>query len=116
MRAQRGSMRSLAVVGLAYVYMFFVSNGVAAALPEIRCGGANGWNTGVVGAASCPFALNVARAIDPNWVSRNFYVKVSSPVTGLDYTIDCHDMTSASGQSRAYECGVAGNGIVYLWQ
>lgn len=109
-------MRNIAVLALAGLYEFFLSAGFATALPDVRCGGANGWSTGVYGAASCPFALNVARAIDPSWVSNRFFVQVFSPVTGKNYTITCWDMSIASVQSRAYECSVANNGTVYLWQ
>lgn len=100
---------------MAGASLSMLTAGAATALPAIRCGAANGWGTGVVGAASCPFALNVARAIDPSWVSSQFYIQVFSPVTGSNHHVTCHDATAASGEARAYEC-IVRDGVVYLWQ
>jgi hypothetical protein len=93
--------------------------GVATALPDTRCGGANGWSVGVVGAASCGIALNVARAIDTDSRFNGiFSLQVFSPVTGQSYEIKGFDATPLSKQSLAYECGVISErgGLVYLWR
>lgn len=110
-----GKLKKLAAAAVAGATACVLNAGVATALPDVQCGGANGWSTGVYGAASCPFALNVARAIAPDWVSYQFNVQVYSPVTARNYLITCHDQTAQSGRPRAYLCGVP-QGTVYLWQ
>lgn len=106
---------AVALVGTASCVL---GAGVATALPDIRCGAANGWNTGVVGAASCSFALNIAQVIDPNSrIGGHFYVQAFSPVTGLSYSVGCSDASRLAVQQLAYECSVESQrgGIVYLW-
>ena len=112
-------MRRLGIAALVAATACALSAGVALALPEIRCGSANGWSVGVVGAASCGLALNVARSVSPNYrIGNSFTVEAFSPITGMSYGLQCHDETYRSGQSMAYECGVMTQrgGVVYLWQ
>ena len=110
-------MGRFVVAALLAVVGQLLTAGASSALPDQRCGSANGWDTGVVGAASCGLALNVASHTDPSFVSSAFNIRAFSPTTGLSYDLVCHDATAMSGQSRAYECGVMTQigGIVYLW-
>jgi hypothetical protein len=110
-------MSKLAISALAGA-MSILSAGVAHALPDIQCGSANGWNVGVVGAASCGLALNVARGVGPNDPYNSVSVTAYSPATGLNYPITCHNAQSNSGMLMSYECSLmtARGGIVYLWQ
>ena len=109
----------IAVIVGATAVATAVSFGAGTASAMTVCGSANGWNVGVVGAATCGFAFNVARGVNPSYPStRATSVDAFSPATGLSYSLTCQDARQQSGYAVAYECDLltAAGGIVYLWQ
>lgn len=94
-----------------------VGAGTASAM-EV-CGTANSWNVGVV-QASCGFAYNIARGVNPNYFRGGVELPITafSPATGQMYTAICRDARQQSGYAVAYECSIQSQrgGVVYLWQ
>jgi hypothetical protein len=97
---------------------FAFGTGTASAMTV--CGSANGWSVGVSDLASCGFAFNVARGVNPNYFRSGAQLPITaySPATGLSYTAICRDARQQSGYGVAYECSIATvvGGVVFLWQ
>jgi hypothetical protein len=111
-------MRKFAVVVLAGVSAsVFSAPAVGTAVPDYPCGSANGWNTAANG-ATCGFAFNVARGVNPYSRGGELTVMAYSPATGANYSVVCRDATQRSEYSNAYECSILSQrgGVVYLWQ
>ncbi len=104
-------------VGIATAAALSFGAGTASAM-EV-CGTANGWSVGVV-QASCGFAYNIARGVNPNYFRGGVELPITalSPATGQMYTAICRDARQQSGYAVAYECSIRSQigGVVYLWQ
>jgi hypothetical protein len=107
---------SAGVLAIAAVLGF----GAGTALAMTVCGSANGWSVGVSESASCGFAFNIARGVNPNYFRSGAQLPVTaySPATGLSYTAICRDARQQSGYGVACECSIASvvGGVVLLWQ